>query len=54
MSVLPAAIVALLALGVATLPLPHYAAAVAATAVVLAVAVADGRRAAREESESPK
>ncbi|MDH6282513.1 low temperature requirement protein A [Prescottella agglutinans] len=50
----PAAIIALVALGVATLPLPHYAAAVAATAVVLAVAVADGRRAAREESESPK
>ncbi|WP_433609286.1 low temperature requirement protein A [Prescottella agglutinans] len=49
----PAAMIALVALGAATLPLPLYAASVSATAVVLAVAVADGRRAADEEAGSP-
>ncbi|KXF49175.1 hypothetical protein AXA44_26140 [Rhodococcus sp. SC4] len=51
----PVALVVLVALAVATLPAPLYVAGCAALAVVLGVAIADGRRAAAEEAsaESP-
>ncbi|RVW08445.1 low temperature requirement protein A [Prescottella agglutinans] len=49
----PAAMIALVVLGAATLPLPLYAAAVGALLVIAAVAIADGRRAASEVSGSP-